>query len=153
MKYAKSIDGSSKVLIPKNIDGYDVLEKEILDKEIDKFTMVHNRILHSKKLKQKEKITYAVLKSFCYDTDICFPTEELLKELLEGWDVKTIRKYIRTLCEFKLIAKVTGKNKAGTKRKTFYKMLPSSLWLIEQDNEVMDDWRKLNEEFEVVEEV
>lgn len=150
MKLAKSIGGSNKALIPEKIDGYDVLEKEILDKEKDKFTMIHNRILHSKKLNIKEKITYAMLKSFCYDTDVCFPTEELLKELLEGWDVKTVRKHINRLCEVKLIAKVTGRTKTGTRKKTYYLMLPSSTWLIEKDNEIIDAWKKLNEEFEVV---
>lgn len=153
MKRAKSKDGNNSTLIPENIYGYDVVEKEILDKEIDKFTMVHNRILHSKKLSMKEKITYAVLKSFCYDTDVCFPTEELLKELLDRWDVKTIRKHIKTLCDLKLITKVTGRNKTRTKRKTYYKMLPSSTWLIEQDNEVIDIWKQLNDEFEVAEDM
>ena len=151
MIIAKSKDGSSEVKIPDKIDKYDVLEKEILDKEKDKFTMVHNRILHSKKLNMKEKIAYAVLKSFCYDTDVCFPTEELLKELLQVRDVKTVRIYMQKLRNLKLIAMVTGRNKTGTKRKIYYKMLPSSEWQIEQDDEVKDAWKKLNDEFEVAE--
>jgi hypothetical protein len=149
MKVAKSKDGQGRMFIPVTIKGYKVTEQEIINKEDDRFTMVHNRIVQSKLLSTKAKILYTVLKSFCFDTDVCYPPVTLLKEMLEGWDHKTIRKYANELSDLNIIAMVTAMKKDG-KKITFYKMLPSNEWRIEGDKEVFDSWRAQQQMFEEV---
>lgn len=149
-RYAKSIHGKSTMLIPTIVGGYPVLEKEILNQETDKFTMVHNRIIDTRLLNNKEKAAYMVLKSFCFDTDICWPSEEYLAHLLDC-DAKTVRGYVKKLKELKLITTLTireGKDKT-TK---YYLLLPSSEWLLEKDSEVREVWKASQREWEEVRE-
>jgi len=149
MKVMKSKTGS-KILIPKEINGYPVIEQEILT-DTDRFTMVHNRIIDTKLLTVKEKTLYMVLKSFCYDTDVCIPSEKYLA-YLSGCDEKTVRAYVRKLEKYNLICSVTLRSKGEIKTRKYYKMLPSSEWLLEPDNEIRAEWLKLSEEYEIVDE-
>ena len=132
--------------IPSKISGYTVTEKEIISTD-DKFTMIHNRIIQSRMLKPGEKLLYLALKHFCFDTDIAYPTKELLGYLL-GVDEKTIWRLTKGLADKMIIAKQTYAS--FNKKKCFYLLLPPSEWLIEKENVVMEEWDKKQNEFEMV---
>ena len=89
-------------------DMQDILsEKNIIIKGGDAFTtsgftQVPNAILRSAKLTPTAKLTYAMLLSYAWQNDFCFPGQERLAEDI-GISVRGVRTYLKELEAKKLL--------------------------------------------------
>ena len=60
------------------------------------FTQVPNFLLKSKKLSSGDKITFAMLLSYAWQNDFCFPGQQRLADDL-GLDERSVRRHLKSL--------------------------------------------------------